>query len=181
MHFIVDCIWGSIGPWSKCSTTCGMGNKTAYRTILRHASHGGRECDGPSNITRDCENVPCPGRRKSTTFSINYACNKIFYNTTYTHLMKSLLLLELTTTTLTTPLKVRVDSNVMPRASTNHTDANQGSGLETLEPSLKPRTVFSPLIETEGKIHMPEVKKSSHEFQYLLHPNIRKYTANGIG
>ena len=94
--------------------------------------------------------------------------------------MKSLLLLELTPTTLTTPLKVRVDSNVMPRASTNHTDANQGSGLETLKPSLKPRTVFSPLIETEGKIHMPEVKKSSHEFQYLVHPNIRKYTANGI-
>ena len=91
--------------------------------------------------------------------------------------MMSLLLLELTTTA---PLKVRVDSNVMPRASTNHTDANQGSGLETLEPSLKPRTVFSPLIETEGKIHMPEVKKSSHEFQYLVHPNIRKYTANGI-
>ena len=89
--------------------------------------------------------------------------------------MKSLLILELTTTAL---LKVRVDSIVMPRASTSHTDANQGSGKETsLETSLKPRT---PLMKTEGKITMPEVEKSSHVFQYLVHPNIRKYAANGI-
>ena len=81
--------------------------------------------------------------------------------------MKSLLILELTTTA---PLKVRVDSIVMPRASTSHTDANQGSGKETsLETSLKPRTVVTPLIKAEGKITMPEV-----------HPNIRKYAANGI-
>ena len=92
--------------------------------------------------------------------------------------MKSLLLLELTTTA---PLKVRVDSNVMPRASTIHTDANQGSGKETsLETSLKPRTVVTPLMKAEGKITMPEVEKSSHVFQYLVHPNIRKYAANGI-
>ena len=92
--------------------------------------------------------------------------------------MKSLLLLELTTTA---PLKVRVDSNVMPRASTSHTDANQGSEKDTsLETSLKPRTVFSPLMKAEGKITMPEEEKSSHVFQYLVHPNIRKYAANGI-
>ena len=88
--------------------------------------------------------------------------------------MKSLLILELTTTA---PLKVRVDS----RASTSHTDANQGSGKETsLETSLKPRTVVTPLMKAEGKITMPEVEKSSHVFQYLVHPNIRKYAANGI-
>ena len=91
--------------------------------------------------------------------------------------MKSLLHLELAKTT---PLKISVNSNVMPRASTSRTDANQGSGKETLEPSLKQRTVFSPLIEAEGKIRMPEVEKSSHVFQYPVHPNIRKYTANGI-
>ena len=91
--------------------------------------------------------------------------------------MKSLLLLELTTTA---PLKVRVDSNVMPWAATRHTDVNQESGKETSETSLKPRTAFYPLMKTGGKTTMPEDEKSSHVFQYLVHPNIRKYTANGI-
>ena len=91
--------------------------------------------------------------------------------------MKLLSHLELTSTA---PLQIRVDSNVIPRASTSHTDANQENGKERLETSLKPRTVFSPLIKTEGKMTMPKEKNSSHVFQDLVHPNIRKYTANGI-
>ena len=57
----MDCVWGSLHEWSRCSTTCGKGKQTVTRFILRQASHGGKKCAGSNVIIRPCNNPDCPG------------------------------------------------------------------------------------------------------------------------
>ena len=56
----MDCEWGE---WEigKCSLTCGTGIQVKTRKQKVEVSHGGKECDGFSNVTQDCNIQSCPG------------------------------------------------------------------------------------------------------------------------
>ena len=57
----VDCVWGSFGPWSECSATCGArGSQTRKRVALREAANGGKDCRGGNEERRSCNTKSCP-------------------------------------------------------------------------------------------------------------------------
>jgi len=56
----VDCVWGSYSEWSSCSKTCGGGERTRTRNETTPASNGGRECEGDSTETENCNQEECP-------------------------------------------------------------------------------------------------------------------------
>ena len=58
--FIVDCIWDK---WQvgQCSKSCDGGERQITRSRKVEASHGGYDCEGPSNITESCNVEGCPG------------------------------------------------------------------------------------------------------------------------
>ena len=68
----MDCEWSE---WSigECTTTCGGGIQIKTRTSIIEAAYGGKECDGASNMTEDCNIQNCPG---IVTFIYHY--NSIF-------------------------------------------------------------------------------------------------------
>ncbi|XP_029913631.1 properdin-like [Myripristis murdjan] len=61
-HCPVDGSWGSWGPFSSCSVSCGVGLQRAVRRCDSPApQHGGRPCAGAGSQTRICKtNVHCP-------------------------------------------------------------------------------------------------------------------------
>ena len=56
----VDCEWDE---WAvgACSKSCGGGTRTNKRSPKIEADFGGSNCTGASNITEDCNIIPCPG------------------------------------------------------------------------------------------------------------------------
>ena len=58
----VDCVLGTWGRWSECSTSCGPnGRQTRTRVITLPASLGGAPCNASDLIhVAPCEDVPCP-------------------------------------------------------------------------------------------------------------------------
>ena len=56
----MDCEWDEWN-FGTCSLTCGGGVLIKSRYPIVEAAHGGKECDGVSNITEDCNNQNCPG------------------------------------------------------------------------------------------------------------------------
>ena len=56
----VDCEWDD---WAvgACSKSCGGGTRTNERSPKIEADFGGSNCTGASNITEDCNIIPCPG------------------------------------------------------------------------------------------------------------------------
>ena len=63
----VDCVWTDF-KYTDCSSTCGGGTRVGRRSILRPATYGGQNCYGPSEVTEDCNNYPCPG---NTLWNVN--------------------------------------------------------------------------------------------------------------
>ena len=57
---VVDCIWDK---WQvgECSKSCDGGERQITRLRKVEASHGGNDCEGPSNITESCNVEGCPG------------------------------------------------------------------------------------------------------------------------
>ena len=57
---VVDCIWDK---WQvgECSKSCDGGERQITRLRKVEASHGGYDCEGPSNITESCNVEGCPG------------------------------------------------------------------------------------------------------------------------
>lgn len=46
--------------WSLCSTTCGTGFQSRFRTCTKPL-HGGKHCTGNDKEARNCTIQPCPG------------------------------------------------------------------------------------------------------------------------
>ncbi len=53
-----DCVVSGWGEWSGCNKTCGPGQKTRTRTVLKQAQRDGAACPALTE-TADCENRPC--------------------------------------------------------------------------------------------------------------------------
>ena len=61
LHFLENCQWSDFDEWSECSKSCGGGEKTSKRKIIKHALYGGRECEGDDIKIEYCNEQPCPG------------------------------------------------------------------------------------------------------------------------
>ncbi|XP_023719818.1 spondin-2 isoform X3 [Cryptotermes secundus] len=58
----VSCQVGEWGPWSPCSLSCGIGESTRSRKVLKHSRRGGRPCP-PLAESKWCgEHTACPQR-----------------------------------------------------------------------------------------------------------------------
>ena len=59
---IVNGNWGEWGGWSTCSTTCGNGILTKYRSCDSPSpANGGSYCPGNNYTTTQCFKQACPG------------------------------------------------------------------------------------------------------------------------
>ena len=58
----VDCVWTDFN-YTDCSHACGGGTRVGRRSFLIPAKYGGQSCYGPSEVTENCNNYPCPGER----------------------------------------------------------------------------------------------------------------------
>ena len=56
----MHCHWNKWGGFTSCSTTCGEGEKSRYRTVYQEAMNGGDACLGSYTDTRTCNAGDCP-------------------------------------------------------------------------------------------------------------------------
>ena len=59
--FAVDCQESEYGDWSKCSKTCGGGERTSIRTVQQEPLNGGKTCEGVERKVESCNENTCPG------------------------------------------------------------------------------------------------------------------------
>ena len=53
--------WSNWMPYTKCSKSCGSGSQVSTRRCNNPTpAHGGMECSGPAERTRECNTNPCP-------------------------------------------------------------------------------------------------------------------------
>eukprot|EP00416_Gambierdiscus_australes_P025281 CAMPEP_0171058888 /NCGR_PEP_ID=MMETSP0766_2-20121228/2807_1 /TAXON_ID=439317 /ORGANISM="Gambierdiscus australes, Strain CAWD 149" /LENGTH=844 /DNA_ID=CAMNT_0011514241 /DNA_START=13 /DNA_END=2548 /DNA_ORIENTATION=- len=57
----VDCQLGEWTEWGDCSVSCGGGEHAHSRDILRLPASGGKACEGPLAVVRQCGMEKCPG------------------------------------------------------------------------------------------------------------------------
>ncbi|GFS05116.1 SCO-spondin [Elysia marginata] len=55
----IDGYFGDWSAWGQCSVSCGGGTQTRDRSCIA-PKHEGKDCQGPSNETQDCNTQPCP-------------------------------------------------------------------------------------------------------------------------
>ncbi|KAM9774698.1 SCO-spondin [Syngnathus typhle] len=55
----VDCEWSDWSQWSPCSATCGTGQLSSSRTVLRPSQYGGVPCEGSDHRTGPCMAPDC--------------------------------------------------------------------------------------------------------------------------
>ena len=55
-----DCQWSDWQDWRACSVTCGNGSSYRMRLVKTPMLHGGRECEGGYQQSRDCNAAFCP-------------------------------------------------------------------------------------------------------------------------
>ena len=65
-HFSVDGGWSEWEYGYQCTASCGTGIETFYRNCTNpEPVCGGKMCDGPDTITKDCDTqIPCPRKLK---------------------------------------------------------------------------------------------------------------------
>ena len=61
LHSSVDGVWDEWTETSKCSVTCGGGNKTYSRKCLQ-PRNGGTKCEGVASKLGNCGEQKCPGK-----------------------------------------------------------------------------------------------------------------------
>ena len=57
----MNCEWSDFGEWSECSKSCGGGEKSSNRIVIKPAQYGGKECEEKDIQTELCNDQPCPG------------------------------------------------------------------------------------------------------------------------
>jgi len=57
----VDCELGEWSAWETCSATCGGGQHSRKREVLRAPASGGKACEGPLTLVSQCGSDKCPG------------------------------------------------------------------------------------------------------------------------
>ena len=54
--------WSEYGEWSECSAECDGGTQTRTKECNNPApQHGGADCEGEGEETRECNTHSCPG------------------------------------------------------------------------------------------------------------------------
>jgi|GEM_PF-3022176 len=53
-----NCLLSDWSDWGACDVSCGSGDQSRTRTVVREAQPGGAAC-GPVTETRPCEGLPC--------------------------------------------------------------------------------------------------------------------------
>lgn len=71
-------MWSSWGPWSSCSTSCGTGSMSRYRTCPPGDSL--HRCWGQDIQRQQCFNTTCPGKQITFRFTNFFLYNIIFLN-----------------------------------------------------------------------------------------------------
>ena len=61
-----DIGYGEWSMWGECSSTCGMGKKTRYRTCKK-------ECHGTNVDVAPCEDTPCPSMFNIFTSALSFS------------------------------------------------------------------------------------------------------------
>ncbi|CAL8103250.1 unnamed protein product [Calicophoron daubneyi] len=74
----VNGAWGSWGPWTHCSKSCGGGQRQRTRRCDNPApAYGGENCpDNGAVQTSDCQNEPCPIHGEWSNWSSWSACSR---------------------------------------------------------------------------------------------------------
>eukprot|EP00927_Polykrikos_kofoidii_P048726 TRINITY_DN42941_c0_g1_i1.p1 TRINITY_DN42941_c0_g1~~TRINITY_DN42941_c0_g1_i1.p1 ORF type:complete len:1553 (+),score=204.95 TRINITY_DN42941_c0_g1_i1:74-4660(+) len=56
----VDCAMNEWSPWSACSASCGGGQSSRNRTMLKEPRHGGKGClENTLVVSKECGRAPC--------------------------------------------------------------------------------------------------------------------------
>lgn len=55
----VNCELGDWEPWSQCTASCGGGQQTQTRAIIKEAKNGGTPCGAALSHTQACSTQPC--------------------------------------------------------------------------------------------------------------------------
>ena len=64
LYCSVDGGWSEYGEWSECSAECDGGTQTRTKECNNPApQHGGADCEGEGEETRECNAHSCPGYR----------------------------------------------------------------------------------------------------------------------
>lgn len=65
-----SCVVGTWGLWSYCSKSCGWGQRTRSRTMLRYATCG-RSCPYVTYETGSCNTFRCPSKEFEGALSLH--------------------------------------------------------------------------------------------------------------
>eukprot|EP00929_Paragymnodinium_shiwhaense_P017133 TRINITY_DN1260_c0_g1_i1.p1 TRINITY_DN1260_c0_g1~~TRINITY_DN1260_c0_g1_i1.p1 ORF type:complete len:1536 (+),score=290.62 TRINITY_DN1260_c0_g1_i1:141-4748(+) len=57
----VDCELGKWEDWSACTATCDGGHQERSRQVHQMPHNGGKACDGPTRVIRECGRKACEG------------------------------------------------------------------------------------------------------------------------
>ena len=62
LYYSVDGGWSEYGEWSECSAECDGGTQTRTKECNNPApQHGGADCEGEGEETRECNTQACEG------------------------------------------------------------------------------------------------------------------------
>ena len=85
--FAVTGGWSNWSGWSTCSTTCEDGKQVRSRTCTNPVpSNGGRQCVGQPNVSKSCNNKPCPGEF-GLMRKLLHSCSLVLLNHLIAHII----------------------------------------------------------------------------------------------